>query len=543
MKAKQKPGVVFEPQVHRALQRGIHTMVNAVRPTLGPVTGGVAIDHLNKSQSMPEFLTDGGTIARRIIELPNRNEDMGAMLVRAMITRQHDYVGDGTATVAVLFEEIFNGGLRYIASGGNAMQLRRYLERALPLILDELDCMVFRLEGQQALTSMAFSLCHDQGMAELLGEAFDVLGEYGRIEVREDYGRILRKEYVEGSYFHTGLFSRALAPENSAGTVTFENPAIFACDFEIENYRDLIPVLQAANEAGVKQFVIIARSLSEQAIALLVANNKLDKFKVMALKLPGLNPDDRMIALDDLSLLTRATPFIAATGGTLENVTDKHFGRARRVWAESRAFSLVGGGGDPKRLREHIRTLKTCYRNTKEAADRQKLGTRIGNLLGGSLTLFVGSFTKNEIELRKNIAERTVLTMRAAIQEGVIPGGGIALMKSRSILKKWQAEACDPDEYAAYRILYEAFVAPARTIFRNAGYDPSEVMAKLSFEAPEMGFDVLTGQVVNVCTNGILDSAEVIKTCVHNAISTAALALTIDALVHVSKPVMVTDAK
>lgn len=541
MKGSQKPGVVFQPQVHQSLQRGIRTIVDAIRPTLGPNSGGVAIDNLNNSKSLPEFLDDGGTIARRIIELPNRNEDMGAMLVRAMITRQHDFVGDGTATAAVLFEAIFSGGLRYIAAGGNAMQLRRHLESTLPLVLDELDRMAFRLEGKEALTRMAQSLCHEGGMAELLGEAFDVLGEYGRLEVREDYGRILRKEYVEGTYFHTGLFSRALAPENSAGAVTFENPAIFLCDFEVDNHRDLFPILQAANVAEVRQLVIITRSLSEQAISLLVANNNLDRFKVIAIQLPGLNPEDRMSALDDLSLLTGAKPFIVAAGDTLEKVTAKHFGRARKVWADSGAFSLVSGGGDPRRLRQHIQHLKTQYHNIQEAAERQKVGTRIGNLLGGSVTLWVGGFTETEINVRKSLAERSILAMRAAIEEGVVPGGGIALLRLRAALEDRLTTAQDSDEYAAYRILAEALAAPARTIFRNAGYDPSEIMAKLNFEPPDMGFDVVGRQIVNVCEAGILDSVLILKTSLRNAISTAALALTIDSFVHIAKPEMVSS--
>jgi len=355
MKVKQKPGVVFEPHVHQSIQRGIQVMVNAVRPTLGPVTGAVVIDQLHKSRPEPEYLTDAGTIARRIIELPNRDEDMGAMIVRSMITEQHELVGDGSATAAVLFEAIFNSGLRYITSGGNAMQLRGHLERAIPRLIEQLDSLILPLEGQHALTRMAFSLCHDQGIAEQLGEAFDVVGDYGRIEVREDYGRILRKEFVEGSYFHAGLFSRLLTPDGSAGVVTFEDAAVFACDFEVENYRDLIPVLQAANAAGVKRFVIIARKLSEQAISLLVANNKLDKFKVAAVKLPDPNPEDRALALDDLCLLTGATPFMVAAGDTLERINASHFGRVRRFWADSNAFSLVGGGGDPQRLGAHIR--------------------------------------------------------------------------------------------------------------------------------------------------------------------------------------------
>jgi chaperonin GroEL len=424
MKVKQKPGLVFQPQVHQSLQRGIQTIVSAVRPTLGPKSGGVAIDNLNTAKKLPEFLDDGGSIARRIIELSNRSEDMGAMLVRAMITRQQQYVGDGTTTAAVLFEAIFCRGLHYIAAGGNAMQLRRYLESALPLTLDELDRMVLRLEGEQALTSMALSLCHDEALAVILGEAFHLLGEYGRIEVREDYGRVLRREYVEGTYYHTGLFSRALAPENSAGEVTFEDPAIFLCDFEVEDYHDLFPVLQAANEADVRRFVIIARSLSEKAVSLLVANNNLDKFRVMAVQLPGLNPDERMNALEDLAVLTSATPFISAAGDTLAKVSARHFGQARRFWADERTFSLVGGGGDPRRVHAHLRNLKNQYHHTKEASDRQKLGTRIGNLLGRSITVWIGGFSETEINARKSLAERTVLAMRAAIQEGVGTGFG-----------------------------------------------------------------------------------------------------------------------
>ncbi len=536
MKAKQKPGVVFQPQVHHALQRGIYQMVSALRPTLGPLSGGVAIDHLNGTKSLPEFLDEGGVIARRIIELCNRDEDMGAMLVRSMVTRQHERVGDGTATVAVLFEAIFNAGVRYIAAGGNAMQLRRHLECALPLILDTLDQMVFQLEGQDALTNIARSLCHDDAMAELLGEAFDLIGEYGRLEIREDYGRGLRREYVEGSHYYTGLLSRVFLPENSAGNIAFENPAIFLCDFEVEDHYELFPVLQAAHTANVNGLMIIARNLSEKAMALLVANNKLDKFKVIAVKLPGSNPTDRMAALEDLSILTGATPFLKVTRDSLENVTAKHFGQARRVWADLRAFGLVRGGGSPRQLREHIRTLKAHHHDAQDADERKRIQERIGNLMGGAMTLWVGGFTEPEISARKRMAERTALALRAAMHEGVVPGGGVALLNCREVLEKRQAAARDTDERAAYRILIEALAAPARTIFRNAGYDPSEVMAKLYHECPNMGFDVVAKRVVNMCQAGILDGALVLKTSVRNAVSTAALALTIDSLVHVAKP-------
>jgi chaperonin GroEL len=539
MKGSQRPGVVFQPHVHRTLQRGIQQMVGAIRPTLGPLSGAVAIDHINRSKPLPEFLDDGAVIARRIIELSDRNEDMGAMLVRSMVLRQHEEIGDGAATVAVLFEAVFNAGLRYISAGGNAMLLRRCLDKAIPLILDELDRMRSPLEGQDALTNVARSLCHDDEMAALLGEAFDLVGEYGRLEIRSDYGRGLRREYVEGNYYHSGLFSRALLPTESADTVTLEDAAIFLSDFEVEDHRDLYPVLSAAYNANVKGLVIIARSLSDKAVSLLVTHNNLDKFKVTAIKLPGLNPVDRMTALDDLSMLTGVSPYIKAAGQSLENVTASQFGQARRVWANLRAFGLVGGRGDPRRLREHIRTLKANYHHAKDESGRKSAQERLGNLLGGAVTLWVGGFTETEINVRKSLAERAALAMRYAVQGGVVPGGGLALMNCQHVLKKQLALTQDTDERAAYRILIEALAAPARTIYRNAGYEPSEVMAKLNQECPEVGFDVVEGQFVNVCEAGILDSALVLKACVRNAISTAALTLTIDSLVHLAKPEMV----
>lgn len=512
-------------------------MVSAVRPTLGPIACGVAIDPIHESQSLPEYLNDGGVIARRIIELPNRDEDMGAMLVRAMIIRQHERMGDGTATVAVLFEAIFNAGLRYIAAGGNAMQLRRHLECALPIILSELDRMTSPLQGQVALTRMALSMCHDETMAELLGEAFDLLGAHGRLDIREDYGRGLRREFVEGSYFHTGLFSRALL--TTEAKISVENPAVFLCDFEIEDHQALFPVLQAAHSAGVKTLVIIARNLSEKAISLLVANNKIGKFTALGIKLPGLNLTDRMAALDDLSQLTGAVPVLKITGDSLENVTAAHFGHARRLWADLRMFGIVGGQGNPRQRREHIAHLKNRYNDARDVVERKHLQERIGNLLGGAVTLWVGGVTEPEINARKSLAERTALALRAALQAGVVPGGGIALLNCRAALEKCRKLAQDTDERAAYRVLIDALTEPARTIFSNAGYDPSEIMAQLSYQSADTGFDVVADQLVNVCEAGILDSALILKTCVRNALQTAALALTIDSLVHLAQAEMV----
>ncbi|MBZ0300077.1 MAG: hypothetical protein K8J31_10065 [Anaerolineae bacterium] len=534
MRIKRTPGLVFQPQTHHALRSGIHQFASAIRPTLGPIARTVAIDQIVKPGATPEVLDSGGVIARRIIELADSNQDVGAMLMRALVCRQHDLVGDGAATTAVLFQAIYNQGLRYLAAGGNATRLRAALDRALPVILSELDRMTFFVEGKERLGHIAQSICHDADMAALMGEIFDIIGEHGQLDIRQDQGRGLRRDYVEGAYWNGGLFSRAMVADAAAGRTDFENAALFLCDFEVKEARDLFPIFEAAIDANVGALVIVIRSLSDQAMSLVVAANKPEKLKVMAVKLPGLNPVDRQAALEDLAVLTGATPLLTAAGDQTRGTTPAHFGRARRVWADLRNFGILSGRGNPRALRQHLLNLEENFRRTSDPDLRAKLQPRIGRLWGGSATLWVGGSTKLEIEARKAVAERTAGTLRAAVREGVLPGGGMALLNCRSALDTLRPD--DADERAAYRTLHEALAEPARAIFENAGYDASEVLAKLSFEPSNCGFDVLSGQVVDVCEAGILDSAAVLKSAVRSAVTTASLALSIDVLVHHRKP-------
>lgn len=538
MKARQRPGVVFQPHVHRRFQRGIRQMVNALSPTLGPLGGGVAIDHLNKTNPLPEFVDDAGVIARRIIELCDRDEDMAAMLVRSMVLRQHARQGDGTATAAVLFGAIYDAGVRYIAAGGNAMRLRHHLERAIPCIIAMLNAMTFRLHGQEALTQMAFSLCHDREMAGLLGESFDLLGMYGRLEIREAYGRKIYREYVEGSHFYAGAISNVLLPDDATKTLHLENAALFLSDLNVEDHQTLFPVLRSALEANVSALVIVARNLSEKAIALLATHNRMNRFPIVAVKLPGLNSEDRISALEDLRLMTGATPFVEAMGSLPDQIAAPHFGKTRRFWVDIHSFGFVSGKGDPRQLRTHLQRLKTRCHKTQDVDERKALQDRIGNLLGGAITLWVGGQSQPEISARKALAERTALALREAYQDGVVPGGGTAFLRCRDELAQ-QLSAHDDEARAAYRILIEALAAPARTLWRNAGYDPGEVTSDLLHASSETTFDVISGQVVDVREAGILDSAPVLKACIRNAVGSAALALTIDSVVHLARPEMV----
>jgi chaperonin GroEL len=532
---------VFQPQVHRKLKQGIHTFVNAVRPTLGPVSGGVAIDHVNKAESLPEFLDDGGTIARRIIELPNADEDMGAMLLRSMLVRQREMVGDGTVTAAVLLEAIFAEGVRYITAGGNAMQLRRQLERLLPLMFDEVDSAAFALDSHNSLVNMAYSLCHDREIAEKIGEVFDLFGQHARLEVREGYGLDLEQDYVQGTYYYSGVFSRSFFGDDIHTRLELYNTSIFLCDYTIEDHQDLFPVMKLAHDAGVESLVIIARDLSEKAIGMLNTNNNMGRFRAIGIKLPGLNEGDKLAAIEDLSLLTGATPFLKVTGATFERVTLDDLGEVRRLWADLRTFGLVGGRGDKRRLRQHIQRLKDSYKSLRDYEDQKRLNKRIGNLLGGSATLWLGGHSKTEIEAKKHLVERTIQIMRQANEHGVVHGGGAIYLRLSELFRARYAEATDTDERAACRMLMEAFAVPLRTICHNAGYDAGEVIGQVQLADVPSAFDVEIGQCVPLEAFGIYDSTDVVKATIQNAIKTAALVLTVDSLVHRSNPEIVGD--
>ena len=530
-----RPGLVFQPAAHQRMQRGINALVAAVRPTLGPTARTVAITHLMNDQKRPEILDDGGLIARRVIELRQRGEDMGAMLARALICRQHERMGDGAATAAVLFQAVYNGGLHYLAAGGNAMRLRVHLQTALSRALGLLDEMTFRIEGKENLARAAEAICHDPPMAKLLGEIFDIIGAYGQLDIRKDHRRELRRDYIEGMYWNSGLFSREMIMNRVELQTVYEEPAILIVDFKINDPRHIMPILEIAVETKIEKLILVAGDLSKEALAgLLLANGKLKNFQVMAVKGPGRNPDDRIAAVEDLAILTGAEPMLKVAGHSLKDVAARHFGRARRGWASPHSFGIVGGKGNPRKLRQHVGHLQSRFQRSDDSKERGKILERIGKLMGGSATLWTGGASEAEIERRKELAERTAAAMRAAVKDGVLPGAGLAYLACRPALESGQRESADPDERAAFRILHRALAEPARAIFENAGYDPGDVMAKLMNADGRCGFDALSGRLID--RRRIVDGASIQKTALRNAVLTAGMALTVDVLVHHKTP-------
>ncbi|MBN1287599.1 MAG: hypothetical protein JXB47_19515 [Anaerolineae bacterium] len=509
-------------------------MIDAIRPTLGPRPRNVAVNDALKSKI--EILDDGGSIARRIISLPDRDADVGAMYLRHMLWRLHEDVGDGTATAAVIFQTIFNEGLRYITAGGNAQRIRHYLEQGMRLILDTLSTMTAPVEGKAELAKIAQTICYDPPMAAMLGEIFDIIGEYGRLELRAGRSRALEREYVEGMYWDGGLVSREMIADAKEQRTVFENAAVLISDLDIEEPQHMVPALFVALKTGARAILIIGQRFSDKAKGFMIANNDSEKMRIMAVKTPQYG-QDQIDALQDLAALTGGRPFVRATGNTsLDDLKPQDLGRVRRAWADTRYFGVVGGKGDPRALRQHIADLRAAHRNASDPAVRQKLRQRLGKLMGGSATLWVGGVTERDIDLRKTFAARTAEALRGALTDGVIIGGGAALLSCRPALWAKLAESADTDEQAAYRMLIKAMETPARTLIANAGGDAGEVLAAVEMAGPGWGFDINTEQIVDMAQAGIFDVAAVQKAAVHSAIASAALALTVDVMVHHKKP-------
>jgi chaperonin GroEL len=523
--------VVFQPATYRAMQRGINQIVNAIRPTLGPTPRIVAIDRI-LDEKMPELLDNGGTIARRIIQLSNRDEDVGAMFIREVLWRLGERVGDGTATAAVLFQSVFNQGIHYLVSGGNAARLHHHLGQGTRLIIDQLSEMTTPVAGQEPLAQVARSICYDAQMAKLLGEIFDIIGEHGRLEVRAGNSRDHEREYVEGMYWERGLVSREMITDKTQARIEFEEAAILISDLEIEEPQQLFPALELALRNNIPTLLIVAGKLSEAAIAFLLANKKPDQFQAIAVKTPGWGTEQQAAALDDLAILTGGRPFVKAAGDTFNQIKLEDLGRARRVWADHRNFGIIGGKGDARALRHHIATLRAAFDKTQNLNTRTELQKRFGKLLGGSATLWVGGATELELEEHVELAKRTAAVVREAMLYGVVPGGGVALLECRPALQEKLENSTDPDERAAYRILLKTVEAPIRTIVANAGFDASEMLAYAKLTGPGHGFDVTAGEVVDVTQAGIVDATSVQKLAAYTAIASAAQALTVDVLIH-----------
>jgi chaperonin GroEL len=532
----QTPQVIFQPEVYQGMQRGIDQIANAIRPTLGPYSRLVAIESTIRRDKSPELLDSGGLIARRIIQLQDRDADMGAMLLRQMLWQLHEDVGDGTASAATIFQVLMKQGVRYIAAGGNAMRLRACLEAGAQLITDELERMTVPISGVEKLTQLAQTLTFDPDLAGVLGEIFDRIGRYGQLDIRPGRGNELEREYYAGMFWEGGPLSRISPGDSPRARQQLDHAGILISDLEIEEPFEMLALLALAVSADIHSVLLVANKISDRALSVLQLSPNREKVRVLPVKTPGRSSEVQWAALEDLSFVTGGQPILKAMGTSLRSVRLEQLGWAQQAWATQDHFGVVTGKGDPGRLEEHLACLRKAFASADDRARQELLRERIGKLSGMAATLWVGDVTTLQMERRKKLAERAARTLRLAMLNGVLPGGGVAYWDCCPVLQSRLEGAPDLEAHAAYRILIDALQAPMRALLTNAGVDSSQVIPQISQDHPGFGYDLFEGRVVDMLQAGILDSAAVAKAVILSAVHTAALALTTDVFVHRRNP-------
>ncbi len=522
-----RPQVIHQPRTHAALREGIATLAQAIAPTLGPLPRRSVAQNLSKL----ELLDDGGLIARRVISLDDPEIDVGVMLLRQAVWKVHQQVGDGAATAAVLYERVYREGLRFLAAGADPMRLRARLLALLPGLRARMLADARQLRDQAEYMALAFAVCYDEEMAAALGEIIYTIGQYGQVDIRAGQGRGLEYNYVEGSYWPGGVQSKEMLRGTQRLVAELHNAAVLITDMEIEEPAELVPAMQLALRSGITQLLLIVASISDKGLSVVLDERLRQRVRTLVVKLDAYNPTELSTAQQDIAMLTGGRAILQKAGDTLASVRRDDFGRARWIWADDKNFGFASGGGDPVALRGQARRLREAHRVARDDDERARLLKRLGTLNGGLATAQVGGIAEDEIRQRKDLAERTVRALRSAMAGGVIPGGGVALLRCRDWLLDGADEEEELESRAARQILAEAVAAPMRQLLANAGYEPSEVLASLAPCGGTLGFDVMRGAAVDVMAAGIVDVAQVQVEALQRAVASAALALTVDVLV------------
>ena len=531
--------VLSQPRAREALKAGIDTLASAVIPTLGPLTGPVALDDRNRGGS-PELLDDGGAIARRILQLDDHDADVGAMLLRETLWRQREGFGDGAATTAALYQTVYAEGHRFINAGGNAMLLRGALEAGLMDILEDLRRQVKQVKTQEEMERLALSVCGEKEIAAALADIFDLLGPHGAIEV-QDGGRDLAHEFFLGSYWESSVPSNLVFEGLIGDRIELKNTAWLISDFELDDLAALVELVTAVYRAGYDSLAIVAKTFSEQIIAAQGANSRMEDFQLVYLQPTGL-VDEQEAALDDLALITGGGVQRAITGHGLDATTPGMLGKSELAWVDRNRFGIIAGGGDRATVETEVAALERRFDRNADERRQLILRTRIGRLRGGSAVVYAAGSSQSEMRFQLERTERAIATMRAGMLSGTLPGGGAALLRCAKRLSELSRESADLHERAAWRILMKAAEAPCRALLANAGHEaPGVVLNAIRSEANGAGYDLRTDRIVDMHDAGLVDSAAALLAAVRNGIGGAALALTVDTIVHRVNPPLAID--
>ena len=520
--------LIFNEDARRALARGIETVAKSVKTTLGPKGRNVA---LGKKYGGPTVTHDGVTVAKEL-ELPDPFENMGAQLVKEAATKTNDIAGDGTTTATVLAESIVIEGMRNVVAGANPMILKRGLEKATQAVVQAIKDQAQEVKGREEIANIAAISANDREIGQLIGEVMDKVGKDGVITVEESKGLQFEVEYVEGMQFDRGYISPYFITNPDRMVAELEEPYILITENKISAVADLLPVLERLVQTGKKELVIIAEEVEGEALATLVVNKLRGILNVLAVKAPGYG-DRRKEMLKDIAILTGGVVISDELGRKLDSVRLEDLGRARRVVADKDNTTIVEGYGSPEQVQGRIKQIKAQIEDTTSDYDREKLQERLAKLSGGVAVIKVGAATETELKEKKHRVEDALSATRAAIEEGIVPGGGVALLNAMSALDSLKLEG---DEATGVAVLRRALEEPIRMIAQNAGYEGSVVVEQVRRQQQEkgnknLGFDVVAEQYVDMVEAGIIDPAKVTRSAVENAVSIAAMILTTEALV------------
>jgi chaperonin GroEL len=516
--------LIFDAEARRQLKTGIDALANAVKVTLGPRGRNVAID---KKWGAPTVTHDGVAVAKEI-ELENHFQNMGAQMLKQAATKTNDVAGDGTTTATVLAQAIVTEGLRNLAAGANPMLMKRGIDAATASVVDEIKKASTELKGHDDIEHIAGVSANDPEIGRLLAEAMDKVGRDGVITVEEGKGLKLEVEYTEGMQFDRGYISPYFITDSARMEAGIDEPYLLITDKKISAITDIVPVLEKLVQTGKKELIIISEDVDGEALATLVVNKLRGILNVLAVKAPGFG-DRRKEMLRDIATLTGGQVVSEELGKKLDATTLSDLGQARRVVSTKDDTTIVEGRGKPEDIQGRISQIKIQIEETTSDYDREKLQERLAKLSGGVAVIKVGAATEVELKEKKARVEDALHATRAAVEEGIIPGGGVTLLRSAKAIDGLKLEG---DQKLGAEILKRALEEPVRQLVRNAGLEGSVVVEHLSHEnRPNWGFDVMKEDYADLVESGIIDPAKVTRTALENAASVAGMILTTEALV------------
>lgn len=516
--------VKFHDHARQKIVKGVNILADAVKVTLGPKGRNVVLE---RSFGAPVITKDGVSVAKEI-ELQDKLENMGAQMVKQVASKTADVAGDGTTTATVLAQAIVQEGMKSVASGMNPMDLKRGIDKAVAALVDELKVMSKAITTNREIAQVgSISANSDTAIGQIIADAMEKVGKEGVITVEE--GKSLQNELdvVEGMQFDRGYISPYFVNNPDKQVAALDEPMILLYDKKISNIRDLLPTLENVAKTN-KPLLIIAEDVEGEALATLVVNSMRGILKVAAVKAPGFG-DRRKAMLEDIAILTGATVVSEETGMQLEKVSIEHLGRAKRVEIHKENTVIIDGAGDQAKIKARVQSIQTQIQETTSDYDKEKLQERVAKLAGGVAVIKIGAATEVEMKEKKDRVDDALHATRAAVEEGIVPGGGVALLRARSRIGALKGDNDDQD--AGIRIVLRAIEEPLRAIVKNAGEEPSVVITKVLEATGNTGYNAATGEYVDMVETGVVDPTKVTRTALQNAASIAGLILTTDATV------------